>query len=324
MDIYAQNNIINDISFELDKFKKIGNNFNFRCPYCGDSSKNKYKVRGNLFLIEDRYVYHCYNCDISVSLLTFLKDHFPNHYYDFIFQKYKNKDKIIEIDKRLKIVPPKNNKINLPYISELSSNHNARRYLLLRKIPKYFFDYFYYAEKFNEFVNSLLGYEKLNPNFDSPRIIIPFYNKKKELFGLQGRSIVPSSAKYITVMLKERSKVFGLDRLNLNKRIWVTEGPFDSLFIDNSIAICGSNLFSFDDKNLDVVYVFDNELTTNKQIMKKMNHLIKLNKSVVIWPSYIKEKDINDMVISGLDVKEILLNNVYRGLMARLQISSIL
>ena len=49
--------------------------------------------------------------------------------------------------------------------------------------------------------------------------------------------------RYITIMLDEDSpKVFGLDRVNETEPIYIVEGPFDSLFLDNSIAMAGVTL----------------------------------------------------------------------------------
>ena len=53
--------------------QKKQNLFVCSCPICGDSEKDKKKARGNFFLNEGKYIFHCYNCDITMSLSNFLK-----------------------------------------------------------------------------------------------------------------------------------------------------------------------------------------------------------------------------------------------------------
>ena len=70
----------------------------------------------------------------------------------------------------------------------------------------------------------------------------------------------------------------------------------------------------------DVVFVMDNE-PRNKQIVDRMQHIINSNFRCVIWPEKIKEKDINDMILSGIndvELKEIISKNTFKGLQAKL------
>ena len=96
------------------------------------------------------------------------------------------------------------------------------------------------------------------------------------------------------------------------------EGPIDSLFVDNSIAMAGSDAdVSF---IKDPVIVYDNE-PRSTEINKKISKTIAMNLPVVIWPAHIEEKDINDMVLSGVkreDIMQILKANTYQGLKANL------
>ena len=76
---------------------------------------------------------------------------------------------------------------------------------------------------------------------DESRIVIPMYDGDKNLIGFQGRALGKSFTKYITVMLDEEApKVYGLDTIDKTSPVYITEGPFDSTFIRNSIAMCGS------------------------------------------------------------------------------------
>jgi hypothetical protein len=157
---------------------------------------------------------------------------------------------------------------------------------------------------------------------DGPRIILPLYTADKKLFGFQGRSLSKAAKlRYITVILDENHpKVFGLDRVNTNETIFVTEGPFDSMFLTNSIAMCGSDV-NLGDIDYELVYVFDNE-PRNVQIVRRIETAIETQQRVVMWPSDILQKDINDMILAGHDVQKVVESNVYQGLEAKLKLNT--
>ena len=56
----------------------------------------------------------------------------------------------------------------------------------------------------------------------------------------RSRAIRDESLRYILVKIEEDSPtVFGLDSVDLEKEVFVVEGPIDSLFLPNSIACAG-------------------------------------------------------------------------------------
>jgi hypothetical protein len=114
-------------------------------------------------------------------------------------------------------------------------------------------------------------------------------------------------------------KVYGLEGVKKDETIYVTEGPFDSTFVENAIAMCGSDIL-LDSLNLgnDIVYVLDNE-PRNKEICNRISKLIDRGEKVVIWPRSITEKDINDMVLTGHQVMDVLKSHTYKGLEAKVK-----
>jgi hypothetical protein len=314
------------ISPQLEKFsKKKDSLYNFRCPYCGDSKKHTNKTRGYIFKVKNDFVYKCHNCGLGRTFTNFLKDNCPHLHNQYVMERYsegltgkntqtKNPD--------FKFTKPEFQKkktgIELEKISELNITHPARVYLEERKIKE--LDYFYYCPKFKEWTNSQLD---VFPNLkqDGPRIIIPLRDTEGNMFGYQGRSLAPKAKiRYITIMLDDsKTKIFGLDRIDQTKTVYVTEGPFDSMFLSNSIAMCGSdvNLSNFDFK---LIYVFDNE-PRNKEIVQKYIKTIDAGERVVIWPSGIVEKDINDMIMTGHNVQDVVESNTYQGLEAKLKLT---
>ena len=210
---------------------------------------------------------------------------------------------------------------DLQDIRSLNISHPAKKYIVDRKIPEKYFSDLYYADEFCTWVNTQKP-TFTNVNRDHPRVIIPFIDENGEWFGFQGRSLdVKEKLRYITVMLDDsRTKVFGLDRVNFKKTVYITEGPFDSLFIDNAIAMAGADIDWKLIDNKDAVFVFDNE-RRNPEIIKRMSKVIDKGYEVVIWPTHLVEKDLNDMTISGHNVQSLVEFNTYDGLEAHVKLS---
>ena len=116
-------------------------------------------------------------------------------------------------------------------------------------------------------------------------------------------------------------KIYGLDEIAKSEPVYITEGPFDSTFIRNSIAMCGA------DADVDrwgisnPIWIYDNE-PRNTEIVGRIGRTIDRGDSVVIWPSNIDDKDINDMVMCGHDVQKLVESNVYSGLEAQLKFAT--
>jgi transcription elongation factor Elf1 len=310
---------INLISVRFQKFKKVKNNlYNFRCCLCGDSQKNKNKARGYLYQVKNNTNFKCHNCGVNISFNNFLKQIDPIVYKQYIFEKFKEghtgKNFTVE-EPVFKFETPKfKSKINLP---KASSNFDAKKYLESRKLNP---DNYYYAEKFKEWTNSLRQtFDRTDK--DEPRIIIPLFYQNN-LVGFQGRALGPSKVKYITIMLDDDApKIYGLDEVQKSETVYITEGPFDSTFIRNAIALCGADgdVTKWDIR--DCVWIYDNE-PRNTEILSRISRVIEDGQKVVIWPSTIKEKDINDMVLSGLDVQSVVESNIYSGLEAKLKFTA--
>ena len=310
---------INLLSSRLLKFKRVkADLYNCRCPICGDSQKNKSKARGYFYSIKNNTNFKCHNCGVNISLNNFLKKLDPVIYKQYTFEKFKGghtgrnftaEEPVFQFE-----APKFRPKLNLPKASE---NPDAKKYLVNRKLNP---DNYYYAEKFKEWTNSL------QPTFDStdkdePRIIIPLFYQNT-LVGFQGRALGSSKIKYITVMLDEDApKIYGLDNIQKEGDVYVTEGPFDSTFIPNAIAMCGAdadlNKWGIDNP----VWIYDNE-PRNPEIVSRISREISRGGRVVIWPSDLREKDINDMVLAGLNVKSIVESNIYSGLEAKLKFTT--
>jgi hypothetical protein len=307
------------LSSRLEKFKQVKTGlYNFRCPICGDSQKNKNKTRGYLYGLKNNTNFKCHNCGASLSFNNFLKKLDTTLHKQYTLEKFKDgftgKNFVVEEPKFEFKAPVFVKKIDLPKASE---NELSKKYLRDRKLDP---DRFFYAEKFKEWTNTQI---ETFPNVtnDEPRIIIPLLKKDGSMFAFQGRSLLPSKVKYITIMLdEEQPKIYGLDRVNENEEVYVTEGPFDSEFIPNSLAMCGADII------LDCIhfpnrtFIYDNE-PRNKEIVRRYEKCISNGEKIVIWPKAIQQKDINDMVLAGLSVMDVLKLNTYKGLEAKIKLN---
>ena len=310
---------INLISARFQKFKKIKNNlYNFRCPICGDSQKNKSKARGYLYQVKNNTNFKCHNCGVNISFNNFLKQIDSVIYKQYTFEKFKDgkTGKNFTADEPVfKFEAPKfKPKLDLP---KASLNPNAKKYLENRKLNP---DKFYYTDQFKSWTNSLKDVFD-DTTKDEPRIIIPLFYQNT-LIGFQGRALGPSKIKYITVMLNDDApKIYGLDEIEKNKTVYITEGPFDSTFISNAIALCGADGDVSKWGIGDCVWIYDNE-PRNAEIHSRISRVIDRGEKVVIWPSFLREKDINDMILSGLNVQDMIESNTYSGLEAKLKFTT--
>ena len=323
MSSYIDLKFINDLSGRLSQFKKKTDYlFNFRCPHCGDSQKSKTKARAYLYRVKNDMFFKCHNCGQGQNLANFIKFVDPKLYEQYLLERYK-KSAPATPKPKFDFKPTKFTDQtpidDLKSIKDLPEDHPARLYCVNRKIPEKYFDKLFLSDKFMTLVN------EVKPNTykitkDHPRLIIPFYDTTGKIFAFQGRAFGKEQPKYLTIKLDEnKQKVYGLDKVNFQQPIYITEGPIDSLFIDNCLAAGGADLFLKNKiPNENITYIFDNE-PRNKEIVKRMYKVIEQDFNVVIWPEDLQLKDVNDMIMSGLtklELQDIISNNTYSKLSA--------
>ncbi len=308
------------VSSRLQKFKRVkADLYNFRCPICGDSQKNKNKTRGYIYPVKNNTNFKCHNCGASLSFNNFLKEIDPILHKQYTLEKFKEghagKNFVVEEPKFDFAKPVFKKKLDLPKASEIPL---AREYLEKRKLNP---EKFYFAHNFKEWTNTQKQtFDTITR--DESRIIIPLYGIDSNLIGFQGRALDSSPNKYITVMISDDApKVYGLDQVDSSESIYIVEGPFDSTFIKNAVAMCGSDvdIRSFGWSNY--IYVYDNE-PRNREIVNRISKTINRGDKVIIWPTTIEHKDINDMVLAGLNVMDVLKSNTYSGLEAKIKFNN--
>ena len=282
--LWLDHKYINLMSSRLERFSRVNaNTYKFRCPICGDSQKDTRKTRGYVYMRKGTLKFFCHNCNASMGLAWFIKTQDPTLYAEYLKDRMLetgHKDETQEfVNKMKKPVFVKTTGLkDLKKVSQLKPDHPVKLYIQNRLIPSDTHHKLFLVSKFKEWVNTMLPDKFEDVEKDEPRLILPFLDKDKNLFGFQGRSFRKTGVRYITIMLNdEQPKIFGLDTMDPSKDIYVVEGPIDSLFLPNGIASAGGDLISplqqLDVQKDNFVVVYDNE-PRNKETITKIEKAI--------------------------------------------------
>ncbi len=351
MSVYIDRKFLGFVSSRLEQFKqKQTDLYNFRCPYCGDSQKNKLKARGYVYRKSNDYFFICHNCGKSTTFAKFLQEVDGNIYRQYALERYSAgetghgfnlKKPDFEqlkgnayarlqstLDQPSRDPAPvesmgKTSRAFAHYsIENLPAEHYARDYIKKRKIPENFWNEILFVPKFKDFLDEEFpnhGKDEV-PNDD--RVVLLYTNEKGEITNVAGRALSESKIRYVTVKVSDEKKVFALHRLRKEDRVYVVEGQFDSYFLPNCVASGDSNLGGVAAifPELDVVLVYDNE-PRNKDIVKQIEKSIDKGHNVCLFPESVNGKDINEMIQNGLtpdEIKDIIDSNTFSGLIAKL------
>ena len=278
-------------------------------------------------MYKETFIFKCHNCGESKSFASFLKEQDSSLWKQYAVEKFYKKNPTFDTIP-VKTAPSPNLGTNL--LEQVGCKRAldakpATDYLNHRQIPKHQWDDLYYIENSQALTSLDTKYD--NRVFgNDPRLIFPFYTRQGKLIGVSGRALNNNKLRYLTLKFDEtESLIYGLRTVDYNKRVYVTEGPIDSLFVPNAIAVAGSDFTKL--KSIvpaeQAVVVFDNE-PRNPEIVKHLSQIIEDGFTVCIWPKTVKEKDINDMVLSGVSPKVIedtINKNKFSGLSAKMALS---
>lgn len=323
---------INEMGNSLEKFKETGGKYNFRCNICGDSNKSSFKARGWFIKKNSEWFFHCFNCGETLHISKYMKLYFPELYRKYIFDIVsKNRD-----DRNVFYKKPKKS-VNTEFLKKVlipvHKSNNVCKYLDSRKIPKDKQSKFYIIKDFSV-IRKLEKYKDSKLKKE-PRLVLPIFDKNGDISGLISRALVKGSIRYINLNFNEEENIFGIynDKgeyeIDLNEPIKVVEGSIDSLFIDNCVSVNCADLtrvrngFGFLSDSLDFIFIPDNE-NRNKEIVSVYENIIDNNDKIVFIPDDIEGKDINEYVLKNesINIDDMINNNIYQGLMAKLKLST--
>ena len=299
---------------------------NFRCPHCGDSMKRKSMTRGWFYEHDNVLRYGCFNCNYNLPIGSYLKEHFPEYFRKWLRDR---RTDVKEVDNREKdLFSIKKIYVDsLPYcenLSDLVDEHPAKKYMLQRMIPRDKLNLFWFTMDWKKVANHVFKDTYDDVSEREPRLVIPIYNKEGKIESIQGRALRKNeSIRYITIKaFEDANKISGFERVDQRQDpVFVFEGPIDSVFIPNGIAMAGGqvdiNVVPFRERR---VWVLDNE-NRSPDTMTRYHKLIDAGESVVLWDKAPwTMKDINDMVqkenANPVDIYEYLCNNIVSGLRA--------
>ena len=277
----------------------IGNDyFNFRCPVCGDSKKSKSKKRGYILKKKKPWIYFCHNCFYKKTVVAWMKEFFPIHYKDFYREIVRAKEqnrqkplpKIENPKPRKKFDEKEQTKFFIPIKKGVTPLFTkAIRTCIDRKIPE---------EVWSKWYVSIGG-------MYNNRLIIPFLDNNKKIYYYQGRSLYDYiQPKYLS-RKGDFNSIYNYFLVDKEKPVVILEGPIDSIFVENSIALTGVKT---EDKKLSEFphkrYLIDFDATTT-ETRKKTMELLGKGEYVFCWKKFMKafnlpmkEKwDINDAII---------------------------
>jgi transcription elongation factor Elf1 len=352
MSVYVDRKFLGFVSSKLEQYKqKQTDLYNFRCPYCGDSQKNKLKARGYVYRKSNDYFFICHNCGKSTTFAKFLEYVDGTSYKQYILERYStgetgygsnvkkpdfeqlkgnayarfqsslnesrgDSEESQSVERTWRAFTHYN-------IEQLPPEHYARDYIQKRKIPEKYWNEIFFVPKFREFLEIEFPQHSKDEVPNDDRIVLFYTNEKGEITNVAGRALSESKVRYCTVKVSDEKKLFGLHRVRKQERIYVLEGQFDSYFVENSIASGDSNLGGVAAvlSELDVVLVYDNE-PRNKDIVKQIEKSIHNGYKICLFPESVKGKDVNEMIQNGLtaeEIKSIIDNNTFSGLQAKLE-----
>lgn len=334
--LYVDVKYANMLGPRLRNFKQKSDYlWNYSCPVCGDSSKNKTKARGYIYKVKMGLFVKCHNCGYSTNIGNLIKYVDSNLYEEYVLENYKEGGAPRSAHKSVDVAIP--DIIRKPDLGDdsvldplkrldkMRPDHPAVQYVLKRKIPSKFLSMLYFAPRFKHYVNTIIPDKFKNAEFEEhPRLIIPYFTNHGKCFAFQGRAFGKEDPKYMTIKVDDtEEKIFGLDRINYAKRVYIVEGPLDSLFIPNTIAVSGSSFNSptIEALKTNATIVYDNE-PRSKELTKLIKKTIDAGFSVCLWPDSVEEKDINDMILAGRTPEQILAiinDNTFQGASAQLR-----
>ncbi|NDH99933.1 MAG: hypothetical protein EBY78_06405 [Actinobacteria bacterium] len=351
MSIYIERKFLGFISSKLEQFKqKQTDLYNFRCPYCGDSKKNKLKARGYVYRKSNDYFFICHNCGKSTTFAKFLEHVDGTTYKQYVLERYATGETGHQPYKKPDFSELKGNawsrfqstdaeprgdsaqtsslertwRAFAHYsIKNLPDEHYARAYIKNRKIPEQFWDEILFVPQFREFLDKEFPQHSKDEVPNDDRVVLLYTNEKGEITNVAGRALSDTKIRYVTVKVSDEKKLFGLHRVQKENCIYVVEGQFDSFFLPNCVASGDSNLGGVAAvlPELDVVLVYDNE-PRNRDIVKQIEKSIDKNLKVCLFPESVKGKDVNEMIQNGLtltEIKDIIDANTFSGLTAKLK-----
>ena len=295
------------VTNEIHQATRTHKGYNFRCPVCGDSKDTWKAGRGHLLLNKAPFMYYCFNGDCEagqgISAMNFMKEYYPTYHKEYIKQiislnkesrekkelrKEKAKKNLYTVERVL----PIDKTTNKPDITDVKDfiKRNKDKLVTMDSITNYPEALSFCAKRgLPENVYKKWLYVTNPESYIKHRIIIPFKNSQGNMYFYQARTIVGEEPKYKNAVSDLRP-IYNYYEANFEKPVMIVEGPIDSLFLENSVALCG---VKYDDRMVNAIkykyFIFDDD-KTGREIAKK--HL-EAGQHVFLWKKFKRDYKIS-------------------------------
>jgi len=294
----------------ITKIKMGRTSWNFRCPICGDSHKNRRMKRGWYYIATDSY--HCFNAGCpangsvsGVELVAFITSSTPAAVKSEFFKSLRKNPHLVDQYKRaqeklfvqmeeeakrkkeMSEIPAELQDSWVPLPEDIAKIVKDRKIMSAPNLPKNGFELFFDTE--------------------DNRIVIP-WRRAGELVFWQGRAVRDGQQPKYKGAVDRDKDVFNYDNIDEDfQYVFCLEGALDAVWVKNGVAVGGVTLT---DKQVDLlskklctpVIMLDNNWVDSaaREELEKIckNHI---KQKVFIWPRGIVEKDVNEYVINQKD-----------------------
>jgi len=320
----------------LERFRERGDDYNFRCPFCGDSKKSEDKARAWLLWNsqERRYRYSCYNCSIpGVGLKELLLKLSPPLHEEYVAAKFKSaRTRSLEDDRDTRaavtakpvfakktgerlpspvdtpvdsnspaVVASRRPFTQFPGVVSVWESEWALEYLASRRIPIQALDDMYVADPLTELSGRIEAYAHLK--FQRMKgIVFPYYGPDGSVAYMQTRT-TSEDLRYMTFEVGGGGKLWGRHHIKTDKRAFMFEGVLDAVMIENGLASGGVDLIRAakivrdEYPDTPLALVYDSDWHTNEQVYWQVARAVDSGFDVVFANG--PGKDVNEMVKTG-------------------------
>ena len=301
--------------------KEMPGRLSVACPYCGDSSTDMLKKRGNMYW--DTLQYHCYNCNEHGDLNRFLKD------FDLKLRESTDRIDVIEYIKEKKVdikqIETLKHGIYVKANEHAIDINDFKKHFGAKSIEPGDFPWFYLRDRALHKKTSDFLYSNNGKN-------LWILNKTPDgkILSCQSRKLGKYKSRYLTydlaklheemgrefpftdedkTALTKLSTLFNIMRIDMTRSVTIFEGPLDAMFMQNSIALATAGRSTTElDEIPTTRYMFDNDETGKKKMLEKLRN----NKSVFMWSKFLSDfklntytiKDLNDLVLKCYELKQ--------------------
>lgn len=308
-------------------FKRGANVYNFECPICNEGGSRGKKRRG--FFIIERGNFYCHNCQRSWGAVDWIMQVARIDYRTVLKESQQYTDSLDQIISQKEHI--KKPTYTLPKDCLNLTDETQLQFYKDDPIVNYALEYIKKRRLLTAINHIKTYYISLTDEYHRNRLVIPFYDENGKIIFFQSRALLEKDEKVARYLSKSAEiPVFGLDRIDLNyEYLFQLEGPIDSLFVKNGIAMCGLSLNDLQRQQLEKyrfhkrIWILDNELD-NPTVRKKYLKIINSGERIFFFPKKFAEfKDLNEICVNfGLDQisPNFFINNSFTGLEAQMRL----